>query len=776
MSDIYEDMSEERKYKQENGELPTWYTTGGYQILCKKYLDEDETAYDRYYSVAKTAAKHTNDPEGWTKRFFEVLWNGWLSPATPVLTNMGKPSKGTPVSCSGQYVGDSVYDFYGSQQETGILSQNGFGTSGYFGDVRPRGSDFASGGKASGVMPVIKGFIQLSRDISQGSNRRGAFASYLPIDHGDFYEAIDYLMHYPDDNNMGWILTEDWAKKMDEGDSDSLKRLQKIMKVRSTLGKGYLMKEWSANAQRPQMYKDLGLDVKASQLCVTGDQLVVSDRGLKTSQALHEEGGDLILFDGQRPVKSSPMKLVEEDAEVCRITLSNGMTHDVTHYHKVKTKRGMVAAEDLTGDDHVYFQTSEGLFGDVHMPDEAFLLGRGYSEGDSIPEIVLESDLQSQVAYLKGLGQSPNDIVLENVTDFVKTLKLLLVNLGIELPIPAGDYYNASSVLSVEPIGKQDVYCVTVDSEDHLWVCNGIVTSNCTEILLHSSEDLTYTCVLSSMNLSMWDDWKDTDAVYVSTVFLDCVAQEFIEVAKTKEGMEKSVAFTEKSRALGLGVLGYHTYLQENMIPFASFDAMMWNAQVFKSIQEESLKASQWMAKEFGEPEWCVGYGVRNTHRTAIAPTMSTSLLMGGVSQGIEPIIMNVFDQTTGGGKVKRINPTLIKLMKDRGVYDKKTLEGISDNAGSVKDEEWLSDEEKKVFLTAFELNQMDIIKAASQRQPRLCQTQSLNTFFAEDEDEEWIMAVVQAFITDPNLITLYYQRSMSGVQAAKGEACEACQ
>jgi len=202
----------------------------------------------------------------------------------------------------------------------------------------------------------------------------------------------------------------------------------------------------------------------------------------------------------------------------------------------------------------------------------------------------------------------------------------------------------------------------------------------------------------------------------------------------------------------------------------------MWNAQVFKSIQEESLKASQWMAKEFGEPEWCVGYGVRNTHRTAIAPTMSTSLLMGGVSQGIEPIIMNVFDQTTGGGKVKRINPTLIKLMKDRGVYDKKTLEGISDNAGSVKDEEWLSDEEKKVFLTAFELNQMDIIKAASQRQPRLCQTQSLNTFFAEDEDEEWIMAVVQAFITDPNLITLYYQRSMSGVQAAKGEACEACQ
>lgn len=557
----YEELSQERKQLQEENLLPRWYSTAGYQLLKAKYLSEGETPLQRYRSVAKTAAQYTEDPAYWEERFYDVIWKGWLSPATPVLSNMGT-DKGCPVSCSGTYVGDSIYEFYDVLKENAVLSKNGFGTSAYLGDIRPRGETFGVDGKASGVRPVLKDYITMAQNVSQGSSRRGAIANYLEIDHKDFWEVAGHLLHYPDDCNIGWILTEDFWDRLNNGDEEALRRFQRVVFIRCVIGKGYLYKDWVVAENRPQMYKDLGLDVKASNLC--------------------------------------------------------------------------------------------------------------------------------------------------------------------------------------------------------------------TEILLHSSEEYSFTCVLSSMNLQRWDEWKDTDAVYVATVFLDCVAEHFIQQAKDIKGLEKAVKFTEKGRALGLGVLGYATYLQEHRIPFESFDAMMWNNQVFKHIQEESLKASQWMAREWGEPEWCKGYGVRNTHRTAVAPTMSTSLLVGSISQGIEPVVMNVYSQTTAGGTVRRINPTLLDLMKERGVYNEATLKDIEENAGSVQHVDWLSDHEKEVFKTAFEINQKSILSAASQRQPRLCQTQSLNLFFSSDEEEEWISEVTQEFIEDPNLPTLYYQRSQSGVKASKGE-CLSC-
>lgn len=561
MSDNYEAISQERKSLQEQGLLPDWYSTAGYQLLKKKYLAEGETPLDRYKSVAKCAAQYTTDPSKWEGIFFQNMWKGWLSPATPVLSNMGT-DKGCSVSCSGTYVEDSIHGFYDTLKENAILSQNGFGTSAYIGDIRPRGSDFKSGGKASGILPVVKDYITMARNVSQGSNRRGAIALYVEVDHKDFYEVADHLFHYPDDCNIGWILTEDFYKLLQKGDKEAIKRYQRIMKIRSTLGRGYLMKHWTAQEQRPQMYVDKGLDVKASQLC--------------------------------------------------------------------------------------------------------------------------------------------------------------------------------------------------------------------SEIMLHSSSELSYTCVLSSMNLTKWDEWKDTDAVFNATVFLDCVAEHFIQQGSEIEGLEKAVNFTKKSRALGLGVLGYATLLQEKRIPFESMQAVALNEQIFKKLNEDSWAASKYMAKEFGEPEWCEGYGVRNTHCTAVAPTMSTSLLLGGVSQGIEPIVMNVYTQVTAGGSVRRINPTLLSVMKERGVYNEETLKDIEDNAGSVRHVQWLSDEEKEVFKTAFEINQKAIIRQASQRQRYIDQAQSLNLFFGADEKEEWISEVTQEFIEDKHLITLYYQRSQAGVKASKGE-CLSC-
>jgi len=558
---MYDDLSEERKGLQEKGLLPTWYTTSGYQLLKKKYLSEGETPLDRYMSVAKTAASYTDDIEKWTTKFFDVMWKGWLSPATPVLSNMGN-DRGCSVSCSGTYVGDNVYSFYDTLKENAILSQNGFGTSAYLGDVRPRGSSFRSDGKASGVLPVIKDYIKMAQNISQGSNRRGSIGLYLDVEHKDFFEVSDYLFHYPDDCNIGWVFSKDTKLKLDKGDKEATKIYQRAMKIRSVLGRGYLMKKWTAEEQRPQMYKDKNMEVKASNLC--------------------------------------------------------------------------------------------------------------------------------------------------------------------------------------------------------------------SEIMLYSDEEHSFTCVLSSLNLKYWDDWKDTDVVETSIIFLDCVAEHFIHQGKNIKGLEKAVRFTEKGRALGLGVLGYHTYLQDHMLPFESFQAMMWNNKVFKKIDEDSLKASKWMAEVWGEPEWCVGYGVRNTHRIALPPTMSTSLLVGGVSQGIEPVAMNVYSQVTAAGTVRRINPTLLKLMQDRGVYNDSTLKDIENNAGSVQHVNWLNENEKEVFKTAFEINQKSILSAASQRQKYVCQAQSLNLFFDANEKEEWISEVVQEFFNDPYLITLYYQRSQSGVKASKGE-CIAC-
>lgn len=297
----------------------------------------------------------------------------------------------------------------------------------------------------------------------------------------------------------------------------------------------------------------------------------------------------------------------------------------------------------------------------------------------------------------------------------------------------------------------------------------------CSEIMLHNSPELTYTCVLSSMNGAKYNDWKDTDAVYWATIFLDCVAGEFIKRAKGIRGLEKAVKFTEKSRALGLGLCGIHTLFMQEGLPFESFDAHMLSQRISALIMKEATRATQDMAKELGEPEWCVGYGVRNTHLIAIAPTKSTALLMGGVSEGINPDPAMSYTQTTSAGEVDRTNVVLLELMKKKGVYSKKHIQEITDNQGSVQKVSWLTPEEKEVFKTAFEINQKAVLRLASSRAIYIDQWQSLNLFFSADEDPNWIAEVHQEAFTDPNILALYYVYTQAGVQASKGE-CEACQ
>jgi ribonucleoside-diphosphate reductase alpha chain len=289
-----------------------------------------------------------------------------------------------------------------------------------------------------------------------------------------------------------------------------------------------------------------------------------------------------------------------------------------------------------------------------------------------------------------------------------------------------------------------------------------------------ADQDHTFSCVLSSMNASKYDEWKDTDAVFTATVFLDCVNQDLIEIGKNIKGLEKVVRFAEKSRALGLGMLGFHTYLQDHMIPFESLEAHLVNIEIFKHLDEESKRATEWMAYQFGEPEWCVGYGMRNTHRLAVAPNLSSALICGSVSQGIEPIYKNAYIQNTAAGKINRVNPSLLKIMKERKVYNDAVIKDIIAHNGSVQYVDWLDDHEKQVFKTAFEIDQKTIIKLASVRQPYIDQAQSINLFFSADESEEYISEVHKMAFLDKNIKSLYYIRSETGVQTSKGE-CTSC-
>jgi len=305
------------------------------------------------------------------------------------------------------------------------------------------------------------------------------------------------------------------------------------------------------------------------------------------------------------------------------------------------------------------------------------------------------------------------------------------------------------------------------------------MTNICSEIMLFSDVDHSFVCCLSSLNLTRWEEWKDTDLVETSIWFLDGVMSEFIDKARGLPGFERAVRFAEKSRALGLGVLGWHTLLQQKQLPFESFASMQLNALIFKKIREKADLATRQLALEYGEPEWCVGYGVRNSHLLAVAPTASNSIISGGVSAGIEPIMANAFAQRTAKGVFLIKNITLEELLETKGKNDVETWKNIVANEGSVQQLNFLSAEEKEIFLTAYEINQSAIIRQASQRQKYIDQGQSLNLFFPADADPKWFHKVHKE-AHEGGIKALYYCRSTSMLKgdsaSRQKDECKACE
>jgi len=249
----------------------------------------------------------------------------------------------------------------------------------------------------------------------------------------------------------------------------------------------------------------------------------------------------------------------------------------------------------------------------------------------------------------------------------------------------------------------------------------------CNEIHLATNEDRTAVCCLSSLNLELYDDWKDTSLVRDLTRFLDNVLQFFIDNAP--DTISRARFSAERERSLGLGAMGYHSYLQRHSIAFESEEALAVNKSIFKQIQQDAILESMQLAKERGEAPDLVGYGMRNAHLIAIAPNANSSLI-GGTSPSIEPWKANAFTSRTRAGSHLTKNRYLEKLLEKLGRNDDKTWSSIITNGGSVQHFDWLDDQSKAVFKTAIEIDQDWVVRQGGERQKYLCQGQSLNIFF----------------------------------------------
>ena len=305
------------------------------------------------------------------------------------------------------------------------------------------------------------------------------------------------------------------------------------------------------------------------------------------------------------------------------------------------------------------------------------------------------------------------------------------------------------------------------------------MTNICSEITLHTDEEHSFICCLSSLNLAKYDEWKNTDVVEMATYFLDGVMEEFIVKTNGKESMERSHRSAKKGRALGLGVMGWHTFLQQKGLPFNSLASTAWTHTIFSDIRQKAEAASRQMAEEYGEPLWCKGTGMRNTHVMAVAPTVSNSRI-NSCSAGIEPQPANVYVFNGAKGTFIVRNPELEKLLISKDKNQDKVWDQILVDNGSVANlsNDIITEDEKEIFLTFPEINQLALIQQAAIRQKYIDQTQSLNVAFDPTDSPKWINQVhMEAHKL--GIKTLYYLRTDSVIKGDLGsrtsEDCLSC-
>lgn len=310
---------------------------------------------------------------------------------------------------------------------------------------------------------------------------------------------------------------------------------------------------------------------------------------------------------------------------------------------------------------------------------------------------------------------------------------------------------------------------------------NGLLihhSNMCQEISLYNTPDESFTCVLGSLNLLHWERIKNSDAIETLAYFIDATITDFLSKVKDIKHMERAVRFTERNRAIGIGVSGYHSYLQSIMVPFESLEARAINVEIFKEIQRQSIEANKKAAIELGEPELLKGYGMRWSTTNALMPNTSSAFIVGQVSQSIEPFINNYYVKDVAKNKIDIISPYLAEVLETYGKNDKDTWMGILKNEGSAQHLTYLTERERAVFKTFFEIEPNEIIIQASHRQKFIDQGQSLNLIFHADESVKKINEVILK-AEEMGIKNLYYHISESSAQAFTNKIaasqCESC-
>ena len=542
-----------------------WANEESRLFLSRGYIDGNMTAEERVREIAKEAERIL-EMEGFADKFYHYMSRGFYSLSSPVWSNFGT-KKGLPISCNGVWIDDSIESILEKVAEVGMQTKMGAGTSGYLGELRPRGTEIKTGGKADGPVHYANMFETTVDIISQGNVRRGSMAVYLDIESPDIMEFLEAREEGSSIQNLslGVCVGDQWMNEMIEGDAEKRGIWARILRKRRESGYPYIFFKDTVNNNKPQVLKDKNKTIWASNLC--------------------------------------------------------------------------------------------------------------------------------------------------------------------------------------------------------------------SEIALPSSYDESFVCNLASMNALMFDEWSHTDAVETMIYFLDAVMSEYIAKLEGNKFMQSSYNFAKRWRALGLGILGWHSYLQSKMIPFESFQAQMETVKMSKFMDDHSMAATKELAAIYGEPEGMEGYGQRNLTRTAIAPTTSSSFILGQVSPTIEPLASNYFTKDLAKGKFTYKNPFLAKLLEEKGKNDFDTWESILKRGGSVQHLDFLTQDEKDVFKTFSEITPITIVQQAAVRQKYIDQAQSLNLMIhpevsAKDVNsliiEGWRLGVK----------TFYYQRSANPAQELVRNImeCAACE
>lgn len=772
--------------------MADWLNEQSLHILQTKYLQKGETYEQALQRIGKgiyTISKNKT----LANSILQAIDSGWLGLASPIWANFGT-DRGFGISCFSSYIDDSMIDIADKVKEVMMQTKMGGGTSGYFGALRPRGAEIKGNGTTNGAISFMKIFDSVIEVTSQGNVRRGSFAAYLDAEHPDILEFLNIRQVGNPIQNLltGVCLSDKFMQSVVDGDSNNRKIWAKILESRMNTGTPYLFFTDNVNRSKPEIYKDE--KIYNSNLCVYGDTEIYTDTGRVKIKDVCNQLVKVWNGEAFSPVE---VKKTGEDQEMVKVITSKGHELVCTKYHKFYVKdetepsgeREVRASELHNGMRLVNYQMPV-----INQTENiAWLNGVIKSSGEYVKgvAILLYSDSkETQQRWIKRIGElgvvasisktqdgdKYRDVVIIGKSAFGFLSHLGLSCLKDEKSKAIRPIASDVDIERVEPYsGFHDSYCFTELKKGRA-VFNGMLTGQCSEILLPSNKDESFVCCLSSLNLEKYDEWKDTDLVYNAIRFLDVVMEEFIIKSKGVSGFETAHNFAKRHRALGLGVLGFHSYLQSKHIAFGSEGSKKVNRIIFKKISEQAKDATRLLAKELGV---CPigkekGIKVRNATTLAIAPTTNNSAILGQASPGIEPYKSNYYVAGLNDKSHIRKNKYLEELLERKNLNSNLIWDGIMSRKGSVQHLQWMSDEEKKVFATFAEIDQKHIIDLAIDRQEYLDQGQSVNLIIHYNTPIKEVNAMyIDAW--KRGIKTLYYQR---GVNIAKENIyeCRSCQ